>query len=193
MTASSFHNGDYRPSYGRLNDSRSKGGWCPKTLSDRTDYLQVDMGEVRFLCGVATQGLQGSSAWATSYKLQLSTDGITWNIYKETNIEKVRRELYVIDVFRNQEFEVNANYQLTDIHLDSEFGHLSSLATAAENNVGDCKLLYNESACTTSYKLHLSTDDTTWNTQKETNIEKMRMKLQLLSLEVMKEFEVNTK
>ena len=67
------------------------------------------MGEVRFLCGVATQGLQGSSAWTTSYKLQLSTDGITWNTYKETNIEKVRRELYVIDVFRNYEFEVNAN------------------------------------------------------------------------------------
>ena len=99
-----------------------------------------------------------------------------------------------IDIFsNNKEFEINANYQLTDIHLDSEFGHLSSLATAAENNVGDCKLLYNESAWTTSYKLHLSTDDTTWNTYKETNIEKMRMKLQLLSLEVMKEFEVNTK
>ena len=109
MTASSFHHSTYRPSYGRLNESSGAGGWCSKTKSDRTDYLQVDMGEVRFLCGVATQGLQGSSAWTTSYKLQLSTDGITWNTYKETNIEKVRRELYVIDVFRNYEFEVNAN------------------------------------------------------------------------------------
>ena len=111
MTASSFFDGTYRPSYGRLNDRRGNGGWCAQTISDRTDYLQVDMGEVRFLCGVATQGLQArrSSAWATSYKLQLSTDGITWNTYKETNIEKVRRELYVIDVFRNYEFEVNAN------------------------------------------------------------------------------------
>ena len=74
---------------------------CPKTRSDRTDYLQVDMGEVRFLCGVATQGLLRGSAWTTSYKLQLSTNGTTWNTYRETNIEKVRRELYVIDVFRN--------------------------------------------------------------------------------------------
>ena len=109
MTASSFFDGTYRSSYGRLNDRRGNGGWCAQTISDRTDYLQVDMGEVRFLCGVATQGLQESSAWTTSYKLQLSTDGITWNTYKETNIEKVRRELYVIDVFRNYEFEVNAN------------------------------------------------------------------------------------
>ena len=147
----------YRPFYGRLNESRGNGGWCPKTRSDRTDYLQVDLGEVRFLCGVATQGLQGKSAWTTSYKLQLSTDGITWNTYKETNIEKVRRELYVIDVFMNKELEVDANKWRTDIYLDSEFGHLFSLATAAENAVGDYKLVYSGFPQTTSYKLHLST------------------------------------
>ena len=101
MTASSFYDSRFRPSYGRLNESSGHGGWCPKTRSDRTDYLQVDMGEVRFLCGVATQGLLMGSAWTTSYKLQLSTNGTTWNTYRETNIEKVRRELYVIDVFRN--------------------------------------------------------------------------------------------
>ena len=109
MTASSFYYSTYRPSYGRLNESSGAGGWCSKTKSDRTDYLQVDMGEVRFLCGVATQGLQGSSVWTTSYKLQLSTDGITWNTYQETNIAKVWRELYFTDVFRNKEFEVDAN------------------------------------------------------------------------------------
>ena len=109
MTASSFYDGRYHPFYGRLNESRGKGKWCTKTTSDRTDYLQVDMGGVRFLCGVATQRIPRVSAWATSYKLQLSTDGITWNTYKETNVEKVRRELYVIDVFRSKEFEVNAN------------------------------------------------------------------------------------
>ena len=109
MTASSFFVGNYHPFYGRFNESRGHGGWCTKTTSDRTDYLQVDMGGVRSLCGVATQGIPRVSAWATSYKLQLSTNGITWNTYKETNVEKVRRELYVIDVFRSKEFEVNAN------------------------------------------------------------------------------------
>ena len=93
MTASSSYNNDYHPSYGRLNESSGNGGWCPKTNSDRTDYLQVDMGEVRSVCGVATQGIRGSTIWTTSYKLQLSTNSITWNNYKETNIEKVWREL----------------------------------------------------------------------------------------------------
>ena len=93
MTASSSHSNSYRPFYGRLNESSGNGGWCPKTKSDRTDYLQVDMGEVRSVCGVATQGTRGGTIWTTSYKLQLSTDSITWNNYKETNIEKVWREL----------------------------------------------------------------------------------------------------
>ena len=51
------------------------------------------MGEVHFVCAVATQGLRGYSAWTISYKLKLSADGITWNTYKETNIGKVWREL----------------------------------------------------------------------------------------------------
>ena len=93
MTASSSYNSNHRPSYGRLNESSGRGGWCPKTISDRTDYLQVDMGEVRSVCGVATQGMRGGITWTTSYKLQLSTNSITWNNYKETNIEKVWREL----------------------------------------------------------------------------------------------------
>ena len=93
MTASSSYSSGYRPSYGRLNESSGLGGWCPTTNSDRTDYLQIDMGEVRSVCGVATQGIRGSTTWTTSYKLQLSTNSITWNNYKETNIEKVWREL----------------------------------------------------------------------------------------------------
>ncbi|PFX14773.1 Lactadherin [Stylophora pistillata] len=91
MTASSFYDSYRHPYYGRLNETRGSGAWCPKTKSNRTDYLQVDMGEVRFLCAVATQGYRRSSVWTTSYKLQLSTDGVTWNTYEETNIEKVFR------------------------------------------------------------------------------------------------------
>ena len=95
MTASSLHINIYyyQPYYGRLHETREYGGWCPQNKSDRTEYLQVDMGEVRSVCGVATQGLLRYPAWTTSYKLQLSTDGMALNTYKETNIEKVWREL----------------------------------------------------------------------------------------------------
>ena len=89
MTASTFFDNRYYPYYGRLHENRGNGGWCTKTKSDRTDYLQVDMGAVRSVCAVATQGESGLTEWTTRYKLHLSTDGVTWNTYKETNIEKV--------------------------------------------------------------------------------------------------------
>ena len=94
MTASTYHNKDYYPYYGRLNESRAYGAWCTKTSSDRTDYLQVDMGAVYSVCAVATQGLRSSSVWTTSYKVHLSTDGVTWKSYKENNVEKVSNIIY---------------------------------------------------------------------------------------------------
>ena len=89
MTASTYYSGSYHPYYGRLNENRGNGAWCTKTKTDRTDYLQVDMGAAHCVCAVATQGLRSGSAWITSYKLHLSTDGIIWNAYKENNEEKV--------------------------------------------------------------------------------------------------------
>jgi len=89
MTASTFHSTGYYPYYGRLNEDRGGGAWCPKTRTDRRDYLQVDMGAVHCVCAVATQGLRSGAVWTTSYKVHFSTDGYTWNAYRESNEEKV--------------------------------------------------------------------------------------------------------
>lgn len=89
MTASSFYSIHYHPYYGRLNESRGSGAWCSKTESDRTEYLQVDLGAVHFICAVATQGNRKQNQRTTTYKVHLSTNGMNWNTYKETNIEKV--------------------------------------------------------------------------------------------------------
>ena len=94
MTASSYYNSDYYPYYGRLNDNRGYGAWCAATTTDITDYLQVDMGAVHSVCAVATQGEIALSEWTTSYKLHVSTDGVTWNSYKENNVEKVTKIIY---------------------------------------------------------------------------------------------------
>ena len=88
MTASTFHNSYYSPYYGRLNENRGGGAWCTKTTTDRTDYLQVDMGAVHSVCVVATQGREAGTR-ITSYKVYLSKDGVTWFSYKENNVEKV--------------------------------------------------------------------------------------------------------
>ena len=137
MTASDFIDIWFFPYYGRLQGTRGDGGWCPWNRFVKKHYIQVDMGEVCSLCGVATQGAQSYSAWTTNYKLKLSTNGTTWSIYKETNIEKVWRELKLTFSAINKEFEVNANDRQTEIHLNGEYGHLSPLPTAAENVVED--------------------------------------------------------
>ena len=89
MTASTFYDSSYHPYYGRLNGSRGLGAWCTKTKTNRKDYLQVDMGAVYCVCAVATQGYRSGSAWTTSYKVHLSTDGVIWNAYMKNNKEKV--------------------------------------------------------------------------------------------------------
>ena len=91
MTASSYYDSDFSPHYGRLNETRGLGAWCPKTRQGpRSDYLQVDMGAIQSVCAVATQGAKHLSEWTTSYVLKMSMDGVTWNTYKENNAEKVR-------------------------------------------------------------------------------------------------------
>ena len=89
MTASTFYSEHYYPYYGRLNGSRGYGAWCAKTATDRTDYLQVDMGKEYTVCAVATQGHKDSRTGTTSYKLHFSSNAITWNTYNENNAEKV--------------------------------------------------------------------------------------------------------
>jgi len=94
MTASTFDSSYYYPYYGRLNENRGYGAWCTKTTTDRTDYLQVDMGAVHSVCAVATQGEKRYKYWTTSYKVHLSTDGLTWKSYQENNVEKVTKIIY---------------------------------------------------------------------------------------------------
>ena len=95
MTASSLHSDvTFRSYFGRLNDMGSSGyrAWCPSSVSDRSDFLQIDMGEEYTVCAVATQGDSGGD-YTKSYKLKFSTDGSTWLTYREENVEKVRRAI----------------------------------------------------------------------------------------------------
>ena len=89
MTATSFAWSAYQPHFGRLHEQRGNGAWGPGSSSDRTAYLQVDMGTVHYVCAVATQGERETREWTTSYKVHFSTDGVNWNAYKERNSEHV--------------------------------------------------------------------------------------------------------
>jgi len=70
---------------GRLNGAL---GWCAYSPYNRNDFIQVDIGAVRSICAVATQGKKNGS-YVTSYKLLLSSDGVSWTTYQEQNVDKI--------------------------------------------------------------------------------------------------------
>ena len=90
MTASSSYRMEELPHYGRLNEIRQNGAWCPKS-TDTSGYLQVDMGIVYDVCAVETQGRAAADEWVTAYILRFSLDGIIWNSYYENNVQKVSK------------------------------------------------------------------------------------------------------
>lgn len=86
ITASTYFP-NYEPSEGRLN---AKGGraWHAKYTRD-TEYLQIDFRREVNITAVATQGQSTEAFYVTTYKLDMSDDGKTWNEYRENEKPKV--------------------------------------------------------------------------------------------------------
>ena len=63
-----------------------------------SEYLQIDLREVSWVCAVATQGSGQAQEWVTKYKVQVSRDGVAWNAIQENNTDKVKQppQLYVM-------------------------------------------------------------------------------------------------
>ena len=74
------------PSDGRLNGSNA---WIPATNNNNNDFLQIDLGSVYFVCGVATQGNPNNDHWTKTYKIKTSPDNVVWTFYSEGGSEKV--------------------------------------------------------------------------------------------------------
>lgn len=60
---------------------KGAGGWSP-LVSDKYQWLQIDLGERMEVTAVATQGGYGSSDWVTSYVLMFSDGGRNWKQYR---------------------------------------------------------------------------------------------------------------
>ncbi|XP_078376521.1 chymotrypsinogen B-like [Oculina patagonica] len=80
----------FRPAHARLN-SNSGYGWCAYTIAEDI-WLQVDLGQLFKVCGVAIQGsrrINGVSWYMRnikwSFKLTYSQDGKNWTTYKDEN------------------------------------------------------------------------------------------------------------
>ena len=84
MTASSYVGSKkHSAKYGRL-FNESGYGWFPKK-NKRTDWLQVDLGEVFQVCAVATQGGNYHKLWTTAFKLLYSSDDRNRKMFKDGN------------------------------------------------------------------------------------------------------------
>ncbi|XP_027045083.1 uncharacterized protein LOC113672936 [Pocillopora damicornis] len=84
FSASSFREGD-EPYNARLRSGM--GAWSPRDNSNADDYVEINLGNVFFICAVATQGSPHRKEWTKSYKLYLFLED--WMIYKENDTEKI--------------------------------------------------------------------------------------------------------
>ncbi|XP_022348198.1 contactin-associated protein-like 4 [Enhydra lutris kenyoni] len=81
FSGSSELSSSHSPGFARLNRRDGAGGWTPR-VSNRSQWLQIDLGDRVAVTAVATQGGYGSSAWVTSYLLMFSDSGRNWKLYR---------------------------------------------------------------------------------------------------------------
>ena len=83
---SSQLDGNHSAKEARLNskaDWHKGGGWS--ALSNNfNQWLQVDISGNLQVTGVATQGMNGKNQWVSRYRIQYSSDGVTFEFYNAT-------------------------------------------------------------------------------------------------------------
>nr|XP_047911606.1 contactin-associated protein-like 4 isoform X1 [Anser cygnoides] len=82
FSSSSELSSSHSPGFARLNRREGAGGWSP-LVSNKYQWLQIDLGERAEITAVATQGGYGSSDWVTSYLLMFSDSGRNWKQYRQ--------------------------------------------------------------------------------------------------------------
>ena len=94
ITASSQHDSNHAPPFGRLHLLPSvpgaiSGAWVAAD-GDTNPWLQIDLIKRNTkVTSVATQGRQDYPQWVTKYSLLYSNDSIAWHYYKEQGLKKV--------------------------------------------------------------------------------------------------------
>ncbi|MBN3298895.1 NRP2 protein, partial [Amia calva] len=88
--SSSFYDGRWSAKQARLNNEDN--GWTPSEDSNK-EYIQVDLHFLKMLTGVATQGAISKETlkiyYVTTFKLEVSTNGEDWMMYRHGKNHKV--------------------------------------------------------------------------------------------------------
>ncbi|CAH3019601.1 unnamed protein product [Porites evermanni] len=68
-------------------DQKRIGGWCASSRNPQ--WIKVDLGRVKKITGIATQGRDVFYEHVKKYELEFSTDGVSWQPYEEGGAKKV--------------------------------------------------------------------------------------------------------
>ncbi|KAM8890279.1 contactin-associated protein-like 4 isoform 1-T1 [Synchiropus picturatus] len=80
--SSSQLSSSHGPMFAKVNRREGAGGWSP-LVSDKYQWLQVDLVRRTRITAVATQGRYGSSDWMTAYQLMFSDTGHNWRLHRQ--------------------------------------------------------------------------------------------------------------
>ncbi|XP_064874398.1 neuropilin-2-like [Oncorhynchus nerka] len=88
--SSSFYDNTWLPRQARLNNGNN--AWTPNEDSSK-EYIQVDLHVLKVLTGISTQGAVSKetqkSYYVTTFKLEVSTNGEDWMVYRYGKNHKV--------------------------------------------------------------------------------------------------------
>ena len=76
------------PTYARLDrprgDGSSTGSWSA-AFKNCLQWIQADLGTMKYVSGIVLQGRQGIDQWVTEYKVQYSSDGVKWRYVQDSD------------------------------------------------------------------------------------------------------------
>ena len=89
---STWHNDERHKPYRAKLHEQLHPGWCSGANSPVTDYLQIDLGSIKILTGLAMQGhgMANGHHYITKFSIVYSENGSTWISYKDIGTNNIK-------------------------------------------------------------------------------------------------------
>jgi len=135
-SASSEFNKNHAAKLARINSEPKFANWSSKK-SDEHQWIQIDLGEVKTVWGVCTQGRFNQDQWVKSYTLFVSSDGKSWetigvDIAANTDRDSLSENNFTNPVLaRYVRFQPTAWHQWVSMRVDVLFGDAPDYAISA--------------------------------------------------------------
>ena len=97
LRASSSYNYNHGPDRARLNIYASHGrtgAWVARHRNTK-QFLQIDLGQISLIKGIATQGRREAHQWVKSYTISYTRRGLRFRMYNAYGRVKVRVFLFL--------------------------------------------------------------------------------------------------